>query len=140
MAEYVEEEVCRLIADTNLALAWRSWENSRTNFGHDNPLQSRDSNLRPQKYDARVILSEPQRLVTLLITVIGHGLITTTVCFLLNNHYIFKLLLYKRCRCFTSGSTVLFTAGLYVIFRLLSGLAHEIEFCRVKKINIILWR
>jgi hypothetical protein len=79
-----------------------------------------------------VLLSEPQRSVTLLIMVIGHGLITHTVCFLLNNLYSFKQLLCKQDGCFMSGSVVIFTVGLYVNLSLLSDLIRAIELCRVK--------
>ena len=106
------------------------WCTSLNESHPNNPLQVLDCNLIPQKYDARVLLSEPQRSVTLLIMFIGHGLITPTDCFLLNNLYSFKQLLCKQDGCFMSGSTVIFIVGFYVILSLLSDLNHAIELCR----------
>jgi hypothetical protein len=83
-----------------------------------------------------VLLSEPQSLVTLLMMVIGHGLITPTDCFLLNNLYSFKQLLYKQDGCFMSGSTVIFIVGFYVILSLLSDLTHAIGLCSVNNKHI----
>ena len=79
-----------------------------------------------------MLLSEPQRSVTLLIMVIGHGLITLPVCFLLSKLYSFKQLLRKRDGCFMSGSTVIFTVGIYVILSSLSDLTRAIELYRVQ--------